>query len=102
MPNGAVGVVTEVVQKLVTLEHKLDQDHAVVIDTVERKLVQDQVLQAEAVMSMFDVHVRYNHINISFYCSLFTLLFKLVCHKTFLNIQSLCLKALDIYVRNLN
>jgi len=56
MPNGAAGVVTEVVQRLVTLEHKQDQDHAVVIDTVEEKLVQDQALQAEAVMSMLDAH----------------------------------------------
>jgi len=57
MPNGAAGVDTEVVQRLVTLEHKQDQDHAVVIDTVERKLAQDQALQAEAVMSMFDAHI---------------------------------------------
>lgn len=58
MPNGVHGEVTEGVQRLVTPEHKQDQEHAAVLDTTERKLAQDQAHQAETATSMFDAHVR--------------------------------------------
>jgi len=41
MPNGVAGVVTEAVRRLVTPEHKQDQEHAVVLDTTEKQPVQD-------------------------------------------------------------